>query len=178
MQKTARLKKLARHLLASTCLTVAAAGTAYGSTFNESSDFSNAFGTADILPVGTDTVIGHIGFGDADDYFEFTGLLGGATFFLGASTDGNSFNPFVTVLSNSPSTITGPLTFSFGSPTNGSGVIPADGILVFHVGNPGEGGTYTVTLDAPLAGVPEPGTLTGVGLGLAGALALRRRSKA
>ena len=69
IQKSARLKKIARHLLATTCLT--AAGSAGAATFKEGTDFSNTFAGANALPLGTDVVNGSL-FGslapDVDDY--------------------------------------------------------------------------------------------------------------
>ncbi len=69
--KSARLKKIARHLLATTCLTAAAAGSAGAATFKEGTDFSNTFAGANALPLGTDVVNGSL-FGslapDVDDY--------------------------------------------------------------------------------------------------------------
>ena len=180
MQKTARLKKFARHLLATTCLTVAATGAAQATTVNESTDFGDTFATSNILPVGTDVINGAI-FGsiapDGADFFTFTNLLGGSAFTLGASTPVGSFFPEVQVLTSANTVVSPQQGFSLGSPASANGIVPLDGILVVQVnGNEGSG-PYTVTLDAQSA-APEPSTLFGAGLGLAGAFALRRKRKA
>ena len=59
---------------------------------------------------------------------------------------------------------------------DGAGVVPGDGILVMQVLQ-GEGlPTYDLTITANAATtIPEPGTLAAMGLGLAGAFALRRK---
>ena len=89
IQKSARLKKIARHLLATTCLTAAAAGSAGATTITEGTDFSNTFAGANALPIGTDVVNGSIWgaiVSDPDDYFRFSGLLAGSSFSLAAMT--------------------------------------------------------------------------------------------
>ena len=89
MQKSARLKKIARHLLATTCLTAAAAGSAGATTITEGTDFSNTFAGANALPIGADVVDGSIGgaiVSDPDDDFRFSGLLAGSSFSLAAMT--------------------------------------------------------------------------------------------
>ncbi len=186
MQKSARLKKIARHLLATTCLTVAAVGVAGASTFTEGSDFSNTFAGANALPIGTDVVNGSL-FGslapDNDDYFRFSGLLAGSSFSLNASTPDSGWLGNLLVFSSSQSQIGTTQALHNSAPANASGIVPLDGILVVDVAfSEGTGpDAYTVSLTAPLdqtAQTPEPSTLAGVGLGLAGALALRRRQKA
>ena len=169
----AALKKFARHLLTTTCLTAAAAGVASAGTINESSvpgaDFGNTFGVANVLPVGTDGVIGGVNTSD-NDFFRFSGLLGG-----GAYTLTGVYTGFATysILNSSQ----GVLNPGQSNPASFSGTIPGDGILVVSVQQNEQLGTYDLTLAAPQApgGVPEPATLTGVGLGLAGAWALRRK---
>ncbi len=183
MQKSARLKKIARHLLATTCLTAAAAGVAGATTFTESTDFSNTFAGANALPIGTDVVNGSL-FGslapDNDDYFQFSGLLAGSSFSLSASTPDTGWFGNFFVFSSSQSQIGSAQPLQNATPANVGGIVPLDGILVVDVGLvEGFGAAaYTVSLTAPLAQTPEPSTLAGVGLGLAGALALRRRQKA
>jgi hypothetical protein len=178
MQKTARLKKIARHLLATTCLTAAAAGMAQASTVNESTDFSNLFATADALPAGTDLVNGTLGGPDGNDFFKFTGLLGGSVFNLTASATSAPFFPGILLFDSAQNQIGTEQFFQLGENAGASNVVPLDGILVVQVtGNEGTG-SYSVSLDAGTAATPEPATVTGVGLGLAGALALRRRKNA
>jgi hypothetical protein len=68
MGKNTRLKKLARHLLATTCLTAGAAALANAQVVTEGSggapaDFGNTFGAAYLLPDGTIQVNGGVSFG-------------------------------------------------------------------------------------------------------------------
>jgi hypothetical protein len=164
------LKKIARELLATTCLTAVAGGTAFATTVNESTDFGNTFANTTQLPVGSDVVNGSINFtSDPADFIRFIGLAPNLPFTL------SGFNVFgtnnKTVLSSSNSVIAGPTDVSLPL----SGTVPGDGILIVDVNNNIEGGTYSLTLNAALA--PEPSTLTGVGLALAAALGLRCRQK-
>src|ERR1700755_2747797 len=96
MGKNSRLKKLARHLLATTCLTAGAAAMADATTVTETisgvGDYGNSFGAVTLLPNGTRTVNGVVG-GiltgtdalDFNDYIEIGGLLGGSSFSFSAS---------------------------------------------------------------------------------------------
>ena len=177
MQKTSRLRKFARHLLATTCLTVAAAGIGQATTLTESTDFGNTFGAATPAPVGTDVVDGEIsGSGDFSDFFTFTGLSGSSAFSFTITTPTSNFFANATVFDSFSNVLAGPAFFNSSAGGTGNGFVPGDGILVVGV-NGGEGtGTYTFSLTAPQA-VPEPSTVVGLGLGLAGGLALKRRRK-
>lgn len=84
---TSTIKRLARELLTTTCLTVAATGAAQGATINESGNFGatdqfgNSFGTAFALPAGTDRVFGAISpTGGDNDFFAFSGLAAGTAY--------------------------------------------------------------------------------------------------
>jgi len=180
MQKTARLKKIARHLLATTCLTVAAAGIGHATTLNESTDFGNTFALATPTPLGTDVVNGNVGGADGQDFFVFSGLTPFAVFSYVVSTTSSPFAGDVTVFNTSNSTLAGPTFFQLTENGGGAGFIPGDGILVVGIdGNEGTG-NYSFSLTAPLdpSPAPEPSTMVGLGLGLAGGLALKRRQKA
>lgn len=176
------LQRLARTLLATTCLTCATGGVAFSSSITEGtspapSDFSNVTpGFA--LPVGTTNVNGSISPTDTD-FFEFTGLVGGGTFSLTATaTGGATYSDNITVLSDTGATIAPAIccsSFFSGFPaTFSSQLIPADGNIVVKISPSEGGGAYTVDLTAPLA-TPEPSTLGVVGLALASALGIRRK---
>jgi hypothetical protein len=192
MNKTARLKRLSRHLLATTCLTLAGVGAAHATTINEmtqgpgapTGDFSNSAASPTVLsslpgvtltPATGDTVDGIVRPGDLVDAFSFTGEPAGNLFLLTESSSRAAGT--MEVLNSSE----GVILTTFGLTTSQvaySAVVPNDGILnvVVNYGICGECGIdYTIGVQAPVA--PEPGTFAeiGLGLGLAGAVALRRR---
>lgn len=192
MNKTATLKRLSRHLLATTCLTFTGVGAAHATTINESSapgsDFGNTLPTATSLPgiaplavPGTNNALGALANGGDADFFTFTGEPGTAfTYNIADTTNGQGR---ATVVNSGGSNIgsTAPLTtFAFtGSPVSGSGIVPTDGKIIVDIITGCECGfSYNATVSAPNA--PEPGTLVdlGLGLGLAGAIALGRRRRA
>lgn len=206
MNKTARLKRLSRRLLATTCLTVAAASAAHAVTITESTGFfSKTFTTspppselsnfATLTIPGSNTVNGGTDGSALDQYF---------TFDLGSGQAGQTFsytleafgvdetktgNFLVTDDGASTDNIgsTTPLT-GFSAPfsssstyttiTTGTGLVPTDGNIVIAVQQDGEAGgiSFSVTVSEPVA--PEPGTFAEIGLGLAGAaVAMKRRFK-
>jgi hypothetical protein len=162
-----RFKKLARTLMATTCLTVAA-GSASASVFLEPSfaggDFSNNLSAPSALPVGTTQVQGAVNNGDHDDFFSIPGLTTGASYLLLFAGSGGGLSVY-----DGLSLIGGPFSNSvvttFTSP---------DTTLVFGVHTLEATVNYTVSLTQE---TPEPGTLSLAGMALAGALALRRRKK-
>ncbi len=169
MEKKAALKKLARHLLTTTCLTAAATSVAHAGTINETVDFSNTFGGANALPVGTTEVLGSINPQNDTDFFQFTGLLGGGSYSLAGFYEGSlkvglldSANTFLHSLANNPPTFTG--------------TVPGDGILVVEVAGNEQIAAYDLQLTAQ-SGTPEPSSVAAVATGLAGAWALRRKLK-
>lgn len=188
MNKTARLKRLSRHLLATTCLTLAGVGVTHATTINESSapggDFSNTFTTlnpptplssiATLTPATGDTVVGTLPFNDID-WFSFSGESAGALF---SFSEIATLNFGTAIVENSSGTV---LVNTVGLTTTQhvyDAVVPNDGILEVGLSfsNSNESTiTYAVNVTFPVA--PEPGTFAeiGIGLGLAGAVALRRR---
>lgn len=176
MKKTFGLRKLTRHLLATTCLT-AAAGAASATTVV--GPFGSTFASATLLPVGTteiqDTI--NTGQGTVTEWVSFSGLEGGGSFSFSATETGPN-----TGSASARDSSNGDL-LDFAIPASGqAGIIPADGILYLIVNFPSCGDceltNYAVDLTAPLATpTPEPGTLSVAGLTLAGAVALRRKRK-
>ncbi|MGH9723199.1 MAG: PEP-CTERM sorting domain-containing protein [Bryobacteraceae bacterium] len=164
------VKKLARELLTTTCLTAVAAGVAQATPFNESTvvDFNNTFGTANDLPLGTDNVVGGLQTISDNDFFRFLGLAAGGAYTLTGSYE---LNASYSVLDSGGGVLNGPAT----NPPIFNGIVPGDGILVVGVNQQEQTAFYDLNLAAQSAEVPEPSTTAGVGLALAGALALRRK---
>jgi hypothetical protein len=187
MGKHTRLKKFARHLLATTCLTAGAAAVANAQVITEGTtpapaDFGNNSGSAYLLPNGTTQVNGVVTTGtDPADFFTFEGLQGGTGFSFAATMTGPGAVGLEVL--NSSNTVLVPE--NFYNSTNGDnsgGTVPTDGLLVFGLfasGEPGGSRPYTVNLTATQAptGTPEPGTLGVMGLGLAAGAAIMRRRK-
>jgi hypothetical protein len=174
-EKTAvsAVKKFARQLMTTTCLTAAAVGAAHAGVINETSvpggDFSNTFGGANVLPVDTTEVIGQINPSGDTDFFEFSGLTAGGAYSLtGIYTNIAQYGIF--------DSSDNPLNALTDNPASLSGVIPGDGILVVEVQSNEQVAGYDLTLD-PSSGAPEPASMAGAGLGLAGAWLLRRKRK-
>jgi hypothetical protein len=178
MKKTFGLRKLTRHLLATSCLTVAA-GSAHATTVN--GPFGGSFGTATALPVGTTEITDSIPFnvGAVSEWVVFSGLQSGASF---------SFSGIETVSGRPPGSVSvrdslNTDLLDFALPASGQpGTVPTDGKLFVDVQfqSCGDCGTTDFTLDltAPLASsTPEPGTIATAGVALAGAVALRRKRK-
>jgi hypothetical protein len=185
MNKTARLKRLSRHLLATTCLTLAGVGEAHATTISEtsapSSDFGNTFGTATNLstiaaltPATGDTVTGTLTFNDVD-WFTFTGEPAGKLFSISVLANRN-FGTLIVENSSGTALVN---TVNLTTTQNVyEAVVPNDGMLdvglTFSNSNENPIG-YIVNVTSPVA--PEPSTFAeiGLGLGLAGVIALRRR---
>jgi hypothetical protein len=164
MNSNAKLKKLARTLLATTCLTAGAA-VASASTFNEVTDFT-AFPTVTLLGSGIDVVNGSLGAPDFDDYFQISGLTPGDLYKVTFASVASDFM----YLRNSSG---GQISFLAPSQSVTTAGLP-DGIFNFEAQFEGGSGAYTVTLSDVTA--PEPGTLALTGLAAA-ALLSRRRNK-
>jgi hypothetical protein len=182
MKRTTRLKKLARRLLAITCLT--AGSTALATTISEPPNFGTTFATATPLPAGTTIVEGSVQFpSDTNDFFTFQDLVPGTGFDFTASTTSTILE--VDLLTSADTALPGsanPYVFTSSDPNMVTGLTaPSDGQIVFDVitgGGEGPARAYTIDVDTVTYG-PEPGTLGVMGLGLAAgaAFALRRTKK-
>ena len=169
------LDALARNLLATSCLTLAAGATAQAGVFNESTDLPNS-GPGLALPTGTTEVNGSL-IRDPEDNFQFVGLLPGSSFSV-IFSDRGGLSGLIQVFNTSNQLFgSGKVVEGDVTPTI-SGTVPTDGKLVVRVSAIEEGGGfYRVTLNAA-SDVPEPATVIPAGLTIAGALAWQRRKKA
>jgi hypothetical protein len=174
------LNKLARALLASSCLTGAAAiATADTIVIQGVPPTPATFPHSPpgyLLPVGTTQVNGVFAActecgGQDTAWFEFQGLLPGSSFTASGCCENDSsyaiFNSSQVFLASS----------DFENGASASGLVPTDGNLVVVVAD--ECGNcsmqnYELSLNAQLD-TPEPSTLATAGLALAGALAWRRK---
>ncbi|SRR5579885_584098 len=178
-----RVKKFAQRLLVSTCLTVGASVAAQAGIITESTDFGNTFATATDLGPGATGVSGQVfnstpSSNDFFDFVRFSGLTPGSVlhFTTTATNPGATFFEFLSSANTFITSVSPGNSVDVTVPTS-----PNDGIVVFEVSYEGGGETssnYTASFTTTAAGVPEPGTIGGVGLGLAGAaLAALRRKK-
>lgn len=176
------IDKLARALLATTCLTgasgVAAAATIIEGQAPAPADFGNTFGAATLLPAGTTVVQGAVNFAtDDNDFVEFQNLAAGQSFTASA---------FYTVLGieggidlnifDSSQNLLGSESLE-GSGAIVTGTIPNDGLLFAQLNMASEqaaGYELDLTANGQIS-TPEPSTLATGGLALAGALLLRRK---
>ena len=168
------MKKFISRSLVTACLVAVATSAAHASIINETSvvgaDFGDSFALLNSLGSGVTEVIGEVNPFLDHDYFSISGLAGGMGYTItGIYTAMASYevltsgNVVLNSLDNNPASV--------------SGTIPGDGILVIHAKHNEQISTYDLTLTAASSGVPEPGTLAGVGLALASGIALCRKLK-
>jgi hypothetical protein len=194
MNKTARLKRLSRHLLATTCLTLGGVGAAHATTINETSAPGGSFGhtfaaatnlssIAALTPGTGDTVSGTLPCCTPSDYFTFTGEAAGQLFTVTETGSRNGSPTQVAgsmeVLNSSDVAIVNTMSLTNAQQAF-QAVVPNDGILTVVVNYQSCGECtidYTIGVQSPTA--PEPSTFAevGLGLGLAGAVALQRRRR-
>jgi hypothetical protein len=186
IQSSGRWEKFAHALLATTCLSIATGGASASTiliaegTSPGPADFPNS-SPGYLLPYGTNEVQGSLtGTTDTKDFFEFQYLDPDTAFSLhGIYTPlhqekGVTFQVFTSGGAQfGNSSLEGQ-----GRPINGT--IPGNGDIIVEVqfaqsGNP----HYQFTLAAELGPTPEPAPILGttLGLGLAGALAWRRKRR-
>lgn len=171
MDKTSKLKKLAGRLLATTCLTVATAAIASASPYT--GPYGHTFGTA--TDVGLDTPVTGTLAGPGEDYFEFEGLTASDTLssILTIVNTGGIRDMQVTLFTSTGTTIMSGEIVDPGDTASLTGSVPGNGDVVVEIRTFEEPGTsFSATLSSA---VPEPATLSVVGLGLLGLGALRRR---
>jgi hypothetical protein len=182
IQNSCRWEKFAHALLATTCLSVATGGASAATilivegTSPAPADFANSMPGAYVLPFGTNEIKGSLtGTTDTKDWFEFQYLVGGSGFTLhGVYTPLHQEKGVTFQVFNSSGVQFGNSSLEGqGRPINGT--VPADGDLFVQVqfaqaGNP----HYQFTLAAEAVS-PEPAPVLGTALGLAGALAWRRK---
>jgi PEP-CTERM motif len=172
MQKTSTLKRLARRLLTTTCLTAAAATMAVAGPYT--GPYGSTMGTAP--DVGTSTpVSGSENVYGQQQWFEFTGLTAGTTITIqDLAGSGSSLN---WALLSDTSVSLASNNLGVGASVTPSFSLPGDGnVFVEIVATNESGNNWQVTLN-PGTSTPEPGTLGAVGIGLAGLGALARRRR-
>jgi len=171
MGRDHKLKKLARMLLTTTCLT-AAANVGKAGTFAETVDLSNSLSSPTSLGTIYDTITGNVGGTisvDPADYFSIPGLTVGGSYHVTLSDGLPSAGPVLNLYDG--------LTQILQIPAAGGAAdltVPLD--LRFGLQNAEGASSWTVTFTANAAGAPEPGTMGAAAAALA-ALALRRRRK-
>lgn len=189
------VSKFAKTLLGATCLTAVTGGAAMAGTISytegvggQPSDYPNTFGTAysdtaAALP-GTTNITGVVYGGDQYDFIELTNL-GAGTFTVSArSLEGGDATVFVyntsdTLLEGGGSNQSQGAGFFTSTPLDlGALTIPGNGDLIIGIERYHEAYTnYEITVTTETSGVPEPSTVSMVGLGFAGALTLARKRR-
>jgi hypothetical protein len=186
IQSSGRWEKFTHALLATTCLSLATGGASASTilivegTSPAPADFPNS-SPGYLLPYGTNEIQGTLtNTTDTKDFFEFLYLVPGTGFSLhGVYTPlhqekGVTFQVFTTAGSQfGTSSLEGQ-----GRPINGT--VPGNGEMIVEVQFAQSGvAHYQFTLAAELGPAPEPAPIlaTTLGLGLAGALAWRRKRK-
>ena len=171
MGKDHRLKKLARMLLTTTCLT-AAADVGKAGTFAETIDLSNSLSSPTSLGTIYDTVTGNVGGTisvDPADYFSIPGLTVGGSYHVTFSDGNPSAGPQLFLYDGINQILSLPSSGGAADVT-----VPLD--LRFGLQNAEAASSWTVGFTANAAGAPEPGTMGAAAAALA-ALALRRRRR-
>jgi hypothetical protein len=182
LQKTSKLKRLGRHLLTTTCLTVGGVAVAHASPILTGVTPSETFpGTVEAVTPGAVSISGS--FSNVGNYYlDFTGLPVGDSLstldFVVENTGSRSFTSVIDdVASGAGSPLTGPQTVTGGGSWDPTATVQADGDIVvgMHISSEGVA-DYTISFTDPGSStVPEPASLGVVGLGLAGIGVLARR---
>jgi hypothetical protein len=180
-----------RGLLTTTCLTAAGSAAIAGPITLPNSDFPNT-APGVLLPAGTTVVNAFAGGLPAEagnlspEWFEFQGLTPGSGFTLTAvynplgrrSGSGNGESGMrMNIFDSIGEGIVTNVSLELNQNNTAIGNVPGDGLLDVEMTAGSPGSNYQVTLGGGGVGVPEPGTLGVVGLGLAGALAWSRKRR-
>ena len=199
MDTRVRVNHRVVHALAFAYLIVATASLGRATTIAlpETTDFSNDSSAPTPLasydPVGylaglaahSITVTGKIGGEDILDYFVFSGLTSGngQFAFTFSGNDGKTLGDGVLVILNSAgsgittSPTDTPLAFADSTQFTGTGIIPDDQIILIGLRDFGGAiSNYTFTIATVATATPEPATWIAMALGLAGVLAISRRT--
>ena len=172
------MNKLAKLLLATTCLTAVSAASAAAVSEVEP---NNSLGAAQVLPLGTTQITGTLVsdfINNFSDFFRLEGLLPGGSFTV--TLDANPGIPVgesgMFALSSTGTILDSEFLIQDGDTLTGT--VPSNGILVLQI----EGATtnteivypYTLDISAPrVAAVPEPSVLSLLAAGAAGLGAVR-----
>ena len=119
---------------------------------------------------GVTEIIGGINPTSDADFFSISGLTAGGNYTINGIYGASARYG---VLNSAGGTLSGLLT----NPGSMTGTTPNDGILIIQVQQNEQVATYDLTLDASTSSVPEPSTLSTVGLALAAGVAMRRKLK-
>ena len=151
----------------------------------ETTDFGDTFATAEVLPDGTCDVEGALdptSDADLDDYLKFNALPAGNPFTLDFTLtnipDGLDIQTYRVLTMDSAETelalSTGMADDEFSFTDQITGIIPADGMLFVRLEAEGEG---PAPFSLQLSAVPEPGSLSLLGIAAAAAMGTARRRR-
>ena len=144
------------------------------------SDFPNSV-PGYLLPRGTNLVQGqlHSASGDNDDFFEFQGLFAGHEFSLVGTYNPLGQERQVSFQAFDTQGASLGIATLEGEGGLVAGTIPNDGLLIVDVRFSSQGSpTWQMALSAETTPLPEPAPVLGTAVGLAGALAWRRKRAA